>query len=353
MASFHRFNCIVILSIGFFSIVLVATSAYLESPTIGNLTRTAGFSENDFGWNQPQNFYHDALFQKNKKSYQFYSDVVVLGDSFSQDDLNNNWVNYFVEATGLTAQVLHFNQGGASRLLSSPLFLEKPPKLFVFQSVEASLYKRSSQKDCQFPQKTSHSELPTIQLDNNRHYSTYSVAREVNHFSLDLDQASHYLLKALSRTIGLNVSDTVALEVTRLGLFSSQVKNKLLIHENDFDKQYLEAEDLELMACNLLAIQKAVEKNGKTRFVLMIAPDKLSAYSKVLADQQYANFSLIPSLGKYSELSMLRLDSLIQDEVERGTVDIYLPNDTHWGSEGYRFAAEQLIDYLNSGAHRP
>ncbi|MFT6914267.1 MAG: hypothetical protein ACJAWL_000555 [Motiliproteus sp.] len=347
MSEFHRFNKILIIPLVMVSLVLVATSLYLDKPSNGNMTRVGGFSDNDYGWNQPQESYRTPLYQLNRSNYQGYSDLVVLGDSFSSGSPRMSWVNYVVESTGASAQVFHFDHGGVERILNSPAFKRTPPKYLVIQSIEASLYRRFSAQGCQMPPpQASHMRVHAPMI-NAGHYQTHPVTRETVQSGLNLDNAASYLARSIPRALGVNVTDTFRLALTRDDLFSSRIKDQVLIHEGDIAKRELPPGSDAVMACNLLQVQQQIEANGYTRMVIMVAPDKLTAYSQVLQDQAFAGLSIIPALATHRALNLIRLDLLLQQRVREGVVDLYLPNDTHWGSTGYQLAAEAIIEYLN------
>jgi hypothetical protein len=83
--------------------------------------------------------------------------------------------------------------------------------------------------------------------------------------------------------------------------------------------------------------------------VVAIAPDKLSAYAPYLrAKIQQPNTH--EELSKVPGLHVLRLDLSLGAAISAGTKDVYLPDDTHWGSEGARIAACTLTDSLLSGS---
>lgn len=54
----------------------------------------------------------------------------------------------------------------------------------------------------------------------------------------------------------------------------------------------------------------------------------------------------IAPLSERVGAAVLRLDRVLADAVKHGTRDVYLPNDTHWGSAGTRLAAEFVADEI-------
>ena len=51
-------------------------------------------------------------------------------------------------------------------------------------------------------------------------------------------------------------------------------------------------------------------------------------------------------IAKHRELNVPNLNVALKNEIARGTWDVYLPNDTHWGSAGHRTVARSLREYL-------
>ena len=45
-------------------------------------------------------------------------------------------------------------------------------------------------------------------------------------------------------------------------------------------------------------------------------------------------------------MHLLRVEQSLQQKIQSGIVDVYLPNDTHWGVEGHKTMAQALVEYL-------
>ena len=345
MTEYHRFNMLLLSVVALVSTILVSTSLYLE-PITGNLTRVGGYSENDYGWNKPQERYAAPLYKVNTEKYKGYDDLLVLGDSFSSGNPYINWVNYFVDGTGLTAQVLHFDHGGVERILASEDFQKTPPRYVVIESIEESVYRRFSSSHC----KLGDIEPPVRENDSSlkyqRKYNTTEVRRKTNKSGLNLDTAGSYLVKAIPRAIGVNTTRAIKLKINRNDLFSSKIKDHILITESDVEKEEWPRNSTSVIACNLLDAQMKIEANGYTKVVVMIVPDKLTTYSEVVNDLAYSQLSVISRIARESRLNLIRLDNFLQQEVTKGLVDIYLPDDTHWSSIGYKLASEHLAEHL-------
>ena len=123
----------------------------------------------------------------------------------------------------------------------------------------------------------------------------------------------------------------------------------MLVYNNDFRKLRWKKEDLESAACVLKTIQNFVQQNGVTFFVAVIVPDKTSAYSDYLDNNKYKNISMIKHFDA-PELNLIKLHDVIKSHIQAGEIDVYLPNDTHWGVAGHRIAANNIMEYfINNG----
>jgi len=331
----------------------------------GVLTRIGGFSEDDFGWRKPQQVFSSQLFKiaKSADEYTRYYDVVVIGDSFSHDR-EKGWQNHFVEQTGLSVITFHHNVP-LDTVLNAKVFKNSPPLFFVVESLEQfslsrfiayNIYNSAAVADANSVSTEVvtfvRQELEKEQISN---YSKVSIEELIS-------QRSHNLIKAFERYrrpaewleglkqlhglgehYALNKAYPLPLR-EGLKLFSNKLDDLLLVYGMDLTK-VTEGVLLQDAANGVRRLHDKVEGNGHTRFILMIFPDKLSVYAPMLKDETLAPPSLIPPLAQHFP-SQLRLDLAFQQALDKPVVDLYLPNDTHAGFEGYRIAADVMIDYL-------
>ena len=106
-------------------------------------------------------------------------------------------------------------------------------------------------------------------------------------------------------------------------------------------------ENLNEAICGLSYIQNIFQKNGKTFFIGMVAPDKLTTYMDVYKNFDHDKIHWMEEIKKHRELNVPNLNVALKNEIAQGVRDIYLPNDTHWGSAGHRTVARALQEYLN------
>ncbi len=93
---------------------------------------------------------------------------------------------------------------------------------------------------------------------------------------------------------------------------------------------------------NLIEYQNKVQANGATLFMAMIAPDKLTAYSEFIGNDNVAHLSRIEETADTEGLNLVRIHKPLIEAIHDGVIDVYLPNDTHWGSAGHSNVADEL-----------
>ena len=142
---YKKYNLIILAPLGLLIIAILFTANVLQ-PINGVLTRLGGYSENEFGWNLPQERFKSRMYVSGKYGlYDKNYDVVVLGDSFTnhmRDEVMHPagyWPNYFVNATGLDLIAYNSRDTNIRKLIESDGFKKFPPRLFIFQIVERDL----------------------------------------------------------------------------------------------------------------------------------------------------------------------------------------------------------------------
>lgn len=342
--TFRRYNLIVALILLPIVLSLLITSTLLEKLN-GNMTRIGGYLESDYGWHGGQLAFDTPLFKKRQGGYEHYSDVVVLGDSFSKNTLWG-WPNYFVARTGLTLQFFHFDQGGYERIINSEAFAASPPRLFIVESVENRLKNRFGAAPSACPETPSAAANPVAVRP--LHAATHTVTRATETRGLDLDLAADYLGKALPRLFGIETTDTLRVKLTRDDLFSNSKSDHLIAYNHSLAISHWNDKLIADIRCNLLTLQQQTEANGKTRFLFMPIPAKLFAYAAYIEDPRFATLSISDALATPAALNVLRLDTFIPRQIKQGGKDFYLPNDTHWSSHGYQQVADYMIATLRA-----
>jgi hypothetical protein len=336
---------------------LFALGVYLQ-PLFGDLTRIGSYAEKDFGWNKPQLEFQQPL--SDIGLYARYHDVVVLGDSFSTGRPNLHWQNYVVAATGLKVVTLDVNKLTLNQVLGNQVFQKSPPEFLIFESVERALPDRLLRENSQpcstteaFPRfdttSTFSSVNSTVHLDELKGVANY-VERTSDWSEIKLGYVMGYLNNSLLRYFtGDAHTDAGKVELSRSAPFSSVNKQNMLVYKDDFRKvKAWHDMGLSELVCRTERMRGQVEANGHTRFLLMVAPDKLTAYADFIRDRRLREISALSDLSARLPDVMPDLNQTLTSAIHKGETDVYLPDDTHWGSRGYQIAAETLIKFMRN-----
>jgi hypothetical protein len=321
-------------------------------PLSDELTRVGGYLENDYGWNLSQEHFETPLFIKANSidDYNQYYDVVVLGDSFS-DNESHGWQNYLANKTGLS--IISFNMFSVSvdEILSNFMYLKYPPKLFIYELVERDIPARHNKCDSEpqskierfiYPQ-IKYNPLDVLAKKKERNKGLGSIKDK------NIGSAVNYVTKFAARNVlNLNITEVQELNLNRPGLFSSRINDVILVLERDFKVKDVDNEQIEIAKCSLLLLQDKIRLANKTEFVAMVFPNKTSVYSEVFLDDAYSGMSIVSKIEDTPGLNITHLYDDYLESVKRGVVDLYLPNDTHCGYYAYKQAADAVIRLLNN-----
>jgi len=347
MPNFRRYNLLLAALLGPVVVLMFAASFFLQ-PYDGGLTRLGGYPESRYGWLAPQQRFVPPLFRAFESSdAQFIepADVVILGDSFTFQSRQASWPNYLARATGLRVYAFKLEEMTPDRLLQSELFRRQPPRVVVYETVERNVRNRlhASDTDCQ----AAHDPAPARLTLRRLPVEPESFLRPMRAVAFDLSMSVDFLTKAIPRELfGRDKTPTRRLALTREAPFSSIEKRQLLVYKDDLEKIHWTANDWASARCRLIELQNRVQANGQTFFIALIAPDKLSAYDDLLADRSLAGLSRIDLLARDPALHLPRIDLALRQAIRDGVTDVYLNNDTHWGSAGYELVAQSVVDTL-------
>lgn len=331
---------------------LLAVGAYLQPP-YGDLARIGSYAERDFGWNKPQLEFKRLLSKVGK--YDRHFDVVVLGDSFSLGRPLPSWQNYVVAAMGWSVITLDAKQIKLEQIFENRIFRETPPRIFIFESVERQLPHRVTRRlpcdaidlSALVPSAIPADAATPVHLGEFKDV-TRSVERNTGWGEIKPEFALNYLRNSLSRTFGRDVpTDVRKLQLSRQAPFSSANRSEMLVYKDEILKiAWWRDMPMPERVCRIEGLRNRIEANRQTRFVLMVAPDKLTAYADFILDGSLRDASSLSHFADHLPQVTPRLDMAIVSAIMRGVEDVYLPDDTHWGSAGHRIAAETLLGFL-------
>jgi hypothetical protein len=321
-------------------------------PVDGDLARVGGYAENDFGPKAPQAAFDQNLFKvtTDLKDYDQYYDVVVLGDSFSVDQESRRfgWQNYFINRTGLSMIVFDTRRYWPMEIYELPIFKQRPPKVFVFESVERYLHERVAYFSGMSAPAAAPSTVPADLFGGEKPPALPVLEQSPNLVAgFDPNHVLGHLGAVVQRHLRLN-TQVVEIPLAKKGLFSSLNDTEMLVYFDEFKKQSLSEKDYSDLRVGASIYQKIIEANGFTQFVLLVAPDKSSTFAPYLKDIKDATANLIAELAKDPSLPVPCTDQILSEAIASGKKDVYLPNDSHWGSIGHKLFADTLADYLEA-----
>lgn len=347
--NYRAYNSIILIPLGALFVVFISLGLWVE-PIEGDLTRLGGFTENDFGWNDPQQQFSSVLFTlKKNREYDQYYDVVVLGDSFSVNFPRAQWQNYFVRATGLSLATYKVDDIDIESFVASPAYKDHPPRVVIYETVERSFVSRGTQwnkRNCEPATFSKAGWKPLALKPGNQSISPHSRDTRAGLLHPNLSSGAHFLKRSIKKIFNKKSHRAIKIPLIRDDLFSNRESGHLLVYRNDFERYQISKDNLKQAVCGLSYIQDTFQKNGKTFFIGMIAPDKLTAYMDVYKSFDHDKFHWMDEISRHPQLQVPRLDVVLKNEIARGARDVYLPNNTHWGSTGQQIAAHTLTKYL-------
>lgn len=337
----RTYSLILLLPLVFLAPWVIGLKFYLE-PLEGDLTRIGAFKESDYGWNKPLpvSTNETVSYARYPNQNTTYYPVVVVGDSFShfRGRRNFGWQQLMADYSDLDSVTYNRKYIGVEAFIESEHYNKQPPALLIFQFIERKLGYMASlaPASCPAVQSSAIAPSPIVAAVKDIDFGLYKRPEGL----VSLNVATHFLFNRISfkRKVRIN-------NLTRDDLFSSKLSSQLLWFYKDLEKFRLEDAELKKVGCYLSYLQNRVQSNGRTRFLIMIAPDKTTIYRRYFEKTSFETRDMIGSVAR-SDLNLLRLDHSLSRAAENGVQDIYLPNDTHWGFVGNDLAAKSVIDFL-------
>ena len=316
-----------------FSLPFLIFSWWAE-PIYGDLTRIGKWTEHDFG----PNAMPPLVQVKASGRSLINSDVTVLGDSFSERNL---WQSVLSDNTSHVVKSFHYKNNCISNWIAASIS-DSTSKIIIVETVERAFVGRF--KDVLSCPQT---ELVPLEVQ---------AGIEGNlrpNWPLTLNFP--YLSAAAINTVRLNIFHekyskrfTTVNTPLRAGcaLFSSRRNDRLLYYADDNLKQEWNAQDIRNAVANVMKIQKEIEQSGK-KFVLIIAPDKSSAYQNCLFfnNETKAAPNIIKILVS-SGVHVPDLHTLFKANINT-IIDLYNPDNTHWSEAGYILAGNEIGEYIS------
>lgn len=331
MRRYLRYFLAPVIAIGAFAAGL---SIWLE-PLSGDLTRTGFFAERDFGRNGPQPVIKVLA---NGKTVT-HPDVLVLGDSFTEDNL---WQSELAEhGDHRILSFLYDHPTCISQWLNYAL--SRPgPKTVIVQTVEREFVGRyADMRQCRPDRPVTVKVLP----------SKTDAIRPTWPPALHLSYTFKTVLNTWKRrhTKGTFRSAIVINTPLKPGCaaFSSRRADRLLYYAPDNRKLHWTAQQIDAAAANIRKIQDEFAAHGK-RLIFVLVPDKSSAYRDCLADDpDNATRKRINPTQALLAAGVRTPDLMHAFQQNANRIDdLYLPDDTHLSPAGYILMARQIAPLL-------
>ncbi len=334
--------------------ILFTIGIYLQ-PLFGDLTRIGFYSERDFGWHGFQYTFpqHRLNVDAHLTDLKTPVDILILGDSFSRERPEYQWQNYLMAQHPVSILTMDINHTDIHHVLTSRNYRLHPPRILIIESVERQLPQHllNIAADCSANHQAEMQPSAAMAIWTLA-YPPFSSSRSTSWPLININFVLKYLEHSFQLTS--NPSPSVyALPLSTDRLFSNQHAKTLLVFGDDVRKPEWKKQPLSSLNCRIESLRRQVEANGSTRFVLMVAPDKLTAYTPWLASKALQNRSQLAWLSAQHPQTMPRLDLELQHAIGSGQRDVYFPDDTHWGWKGHQIAAMTLMKFLDHGLARP
>jgi hypothetical protein len=307
-------------------LVVMALGWYVQ-PLSGDLTRLGHLPERDFGWRAPQARVPVAPHDPQAKPV-----VAVLGDSFSE---RNIWQSMAMAQAGVPFVSFDWKGVGGAACVGpwmAAVHAAYPTvRVVVVETVERMFVKRFAAADdtC----------LALAPLQALHYEAGDTPASRDTEWHLALPdavyawRASWSSLRAFERQT--HTGGAYVAPLVRRDLFSSKRSDLLLFYEDDLLKRTWRADDLQLAARRIQSLQSVAHTSGLT-WQMLVVPDKSTVYAayvkQALFDQPVPDVWQALSDQHIAHIDIRQALSSAMPE----HVDLYLPDDTHVGVEGYR-----------------
>lgn len=337
-------NYALILICALFMMVVAALSMEIYFETIeSDLTRVGYFSERDFGWQAPQLAIPGALIG----DYPFNeADVLVIGDSFSNFRI---WQSQLIR-NGLKVHTLHWadlNNGFLPKNLGQGLRSAGfKGRYVVIETVERALFPRAnilSPEQYQFAQKypvTLNTPLPNIGKYDLISRNKFSF-KNLNGLDWNIKTLINRikLFWKLPKTLISGTTVLVDLEQQGCKVFTSHLCQYGLFFAEDFIKETFNFMD------NIVYLDKGL-KEQNIQPIWVVIPDKSTIYLG------YGKLNIHPYqnpwhlFAQYPDIIAPNLaEAFIKKSQE--VKDLYLPSNTHFGSIGYLYLGDIILNEIH------
>ena len=242
------------------------------------------------------------------------------------------WTAFFKNVTGLTGFTFHQDHYNLDQFVKQIQQSKRKPKFVIYQSVERYavplLMSIARGYKCDAPITLNRKRIIFNNTSSEPEPLPIERSMVVNSFNLNVPTAYIKLLLSLKKP--RVIRESIVAEST---LFSNEKSNHLIYHYEDRKKSRYSGKQLLLAQCGMKAFAAKVDEELGVSTIFFIAPDKSSLYGNWFEDQSKRVASIIPEIVEL-DVNFVDLYSPMVAAENKGVMDIYLPNDTHWGASG-------------------
>jgi hypothetical protein len=314
--------------------VVFALGSFIE-PISGDLTRLGDVAERSWGWNAPQS---KPAVRSRLATDQ--TSILVIGDSFSDPNI---WQTVLENELGRFTQSYSWSAVHNFGCLKEKLhkIRQQAPQVtdLILELVERDFVSRFTGVDSPAACAAFEVAAPSARA---------AVPVSTDHrpiFALKI-QDPIYVLKSIFGEMrgyrGLTSSgDAVIAPLLTDRVFSNRRSRWLLYYAGDLNKNNWQANHVAAAIKNLKGLSDEASTLG-LRLTVVVIPDKSSVYAEyvdgpALPIIQYPLWELLA----HSELASVNVRDLYRNALP-SQLDLYLPNDTHLGFNGYNLLGKAI-----------
>jgi len=327
------------------ALAVAASLALTLEPVDGDLTRVGGLSEARWGWRGEHVRFSERLHRYPVDGGERPpAEILVLGDSFShQSHRGYEWQALLAEKTGLAIVTFDLHRFQPEHILTSAAYRRHPPATVIYESSELSLADRLNRLAgaCRPGAGVEPPGLP-VQPVRAAHISVTRPTSYGWDLSGRMNAATHVMRMAVKTLVGTRPVRVLPLD--RRGLFSSRAQD--LLTYGYAVRERPPTAQIERMACGLADLSRQVETTLGAAFVPLLVPTKYASYAPFLKKGRGEKPGVTSAVLAASGVPGPDLAPALQGAIAAGIRDVYLPNDSHWGPEGHRIAADAVYRFL-------
>jgi acetyltransferase AlgX (SGNH hydrolase-like protein) len=322
-------------------LMLVALAFGTFERLTGDLTRIGFYPERDFGWNAVQ----PAIDILPSRADARDADVLVLGDSFSED---NAWQSILSARTGRRLSSFQYADDDCFDDFVQFAIRHAPSDLVIVETVERRFSPRFGEtKSCAV------SKVRPVVAVAGKTPETRAVWPPELHVNQTIRGALNvWKMNAKPQALLATKMVVNVPLVPNCARFSNRRSDRILYYKEDEEKSRWTVAQQQHAVEGLARLHQTLAAHGK-RMLVVVVPDKSTVYRDCLpASAQSATFNGFKPVQALKAAGVPVVD-LLPDFTRRSkeVVDFYNPNDTHLSAWGFVALADGVQAYFQEVRH--